>query len=393
MVIYGTSLAASAASSSTIPLPKTLAGTSVMVDGRPSDLLYVSATQVNALIPFEVLWSGYKKVTVAVTTAAGTGEFPIYVNRNAPALFTVNSAGTGRAHVFDAAFRPVDLLSEQDVVILYATGLGATDIGTSAAGRLLDQVDVFLGDQQAEVLFAGLAPGFPGVYQLNVRVPQLWTDRLYLRQGSWLSNVVQIGVRPQSNADNIVASIEPVLPAATTPVYSSFPLLAARFQVDLHVHANAQPFVVAAVVEGGGSFTLIDPVNAMSERYWTTPTAAAAHGDFSSVLPSVMVMDFIQGCQPFPNGQVPLNQMDSATLNFITYNLPPPEMTFSQYAVGTSVSTASLQPGGRLITGGAFGDFFQIPCGSQKGGKTTFKLYVDGKVVASEDVSYQYAGR
>jgi len=61
--------------------------------------------------------------------------------------------------------------------------------------------------------------------------------------------------------------------------------------------------------------------------------------------------------------------------------------------VGTSVLTANLQPGGRLITGGAFGDFFQIPCGSQKGGKTTFKLYVDGKVVASKDVSYQIAGR
>ena len=165
MVIYGTSLAVSTASASTIPLPKTLAGTSVIVDGHPSDLLYISSTQLDALTPFDVQWSGHKRVTVAVTTAAGTGEFPIYVNRNALALFTVNSAGTGRAHVFDAAFRPVDLLSEQDVVILYATGLGATDIGTSPAGRVLDQVDVFLGDQQAEVLFAGLAPGFPGVYQ------------------------------------------------------------------------------------------------------------------------------------------------------------------------------------------------------------------------------------
>ena len=393
MAIYGTSLAVSTARASTLPLPKNLGGTSVMVDGRAADLLYVSATQVNALIPFEAQWSGYKKVILAVTTAAGTGEFPVYVNRNAPGLFTRNSAGTGRALILDAGFRPTDVLNEQDVVILYATGLGATDTGASAAGRVLDQVEVFLGDQQAEVLFAGLAPGFPGVYQINVRVPPLWTDRLYLRQGGWLSNVVEVGVRPQSNADGIVASIEPVLPAANSPVYSSFPLLAARFQVELHVQAGAGPFVVAAVAEGGGSFTLVDPANGMAQTYWTTPTAAAAHGDFSPVLSTVNILDFIQGCQPFPNGQIPLSLMDNVTLTFITYNLPPPDLTFPQHAVGTSVSTRSIPSSGRFYTSGSFGDFFQIPCGSQKGGKTTFKLYVDGRVVASKDVAYQLAGR
>jgi hypothetical protein len=42
---------------------------------------------------------------------------------------------------------------------------------------------VFIGEQKAEVLFAGLAPGYPGVYQVNVRAATLWTDRIYLREG------------------------------------------------------------------------------------------------------------------------------------------------------------------------------------------------------------------
>jgi uncharacterized protein (TIGR03437 family) len=397
--IYGTDLALSTASASSTPLPTNLGATSVTVDGHPAALLYVSPTQVNALIPFNMQASGFKGVPVVVTTPVGTGTFNIYVNGNAPALFTVNSAGTGRAHVFDTSFRPLDSLIEQDVIILYATGLGNTDppassdTGAFTASRVLDPVEVFLGDQQAEVLFAGLAPGFPGVYQLNVRVPALWTDRLYLRQGGWLSNVVQVGLRTQLNADHITASIEPVLPGPISPVYSSLPLLAARFQVELNVRAGAGAFVVAAVAEGGGSFTRIDPANGMSETYWTTPTAAAAHGDFSSMLPSVVVMDFIQGCQPFPNNQIPMTLMDPGALNFITYNLSPPDMTFPLYAAGTSVWTRGLQPGGKFIMSGAFGDFFQIPCGLRKTGKTTFAFYVDGRMVASQEVAYPIVGR
>ena len=399
MTIYGTGLASSTASASSIPLPTNLGGTSVTVDGHPAALLYVSSTQVNVLVPFNVQASGFKSVPVAVTTSAGVGSFNIYVNRNAPALFTVNAAGTGRAHVFDASFRPVDIPSEQDVIILYATGLGNTDppassdTGALTASRVLDPVEVFLGDQQAEVLFAGLAPGFPGVYQLNVRVPALWTDRLYLRQGGWLSNVVQVGLGARLNAENVVASIEPVLPAATSPVYSSLPLLAARFQVELNVRPGAGPFVVAAVVEGGGSFTRIDPANGMSETYWTTPTASAAHGDFSSLLPSLVLMDFLQSCQPFANNQVPSARMDPIALNFITYNLPPPEMTFPLYAVGTSVWTRSLQAGRKFVMSGAFGDFLQIPCSARKTGNTTFAIYVDGRMVASQEVAYTIAGR
>jgi uncharacterized protein (TIGR03437 family) len=67
-------------------------------------------------------------------------------------------------------------------VIIYAAGLGPTDppvesaTGASPSGPLsyvVDQPEIYIGEQQLDasaILFAGLAPGFPGVYQLNLKV-------------------------------------------------------------------------------------------------------------------------------------------------------------------------------------------------------------------------------
>jgi uncharacterized protein (TIGR03437 family) len=64
---------------------------------------------------------------VALTAGSGATSSSIYVNHNAPTLFTLNSAGRGRALVFESSFRLVDQPKEGEVVILYAAGLGETD--------------------------------------------------------------------------------------------------------------------------------------------------------------------------------------------------------------------------------------------------------------------------
>lgn len=397
MTIYGINLAPAPLNASHVPLPRSLNGVSLTVDGTPSALLYVSPTQVNALIPVEVQTSGFRKVPVVVTSASGVSNtFSIYLNRNAPALFTRNSAGTGRAHMFDPTFRSVDVPAAQDVVILYATGLGPTDppassdSGATGASHALDNVEVFLGEQQAEVLYAGLAPGFPGVYQVNVRVPTLWTDRLYLRQRGWISNVVQVGVAQQTNVANVTGSIQAVLPSASSAVTWSLAFLGARFETSFDVLPGARTFLVAAVGEAGGWFARVDPANGMFSGYQTVPTLEANRGDFSK-LPSP-VADFMSGCQPFPNNQIPSARLDPAFVSFVQW-LPPPDLVFQQYAVGTLEYNQPLFAGGRFSPSGSFGDFLQIPCGTLKSGKTTFTLYVDGKAVASQDVTYQIGGR
>ncbi len=65
------------------------------------------------------------------------------------------------------------------VVQIFATGLGATDpevpSGQPAPGNPLALVtagvEARIGGQPAAVQFAGLAPGFVGLYQVNVVVP------------------------------------------------------------------------------------------------------------------------------------------------------------------------------------------------------------------------------
>jgi hypothetical protein len=252
-------------------------------------------------------------------------------------------------------------------------------------------VEVFLGEQKAEVLFAGLAPGFPGVYQINVRVPTLWTDRLYLRQQGWLSNVVQIDVRAQNNSANVTATLTPVFPSADYRMASSFAFLAAKFQFELDVRSGAKSFLVAAVGEAGGSFTRIDPVNGMYKTYTTSPTGAAAKGDFS-VVPWPLI-DFSAGCQPFPGNIIPLAKLDPGYVQFVSYELTQPDVLFPQFAAGTSEYADGLAPGVRFSASGAFADFLRIPCGSLKNRKTTFTLYVDGKAVTSQDVTFPIAGR
>ena len=288
MMIVGSAFAASETTASAVPLPALLGGVSVTVDGMQAPLLYVSANQINALIPFEVLEGDNRKATLVVTTSQGASNpFPIYINRRAPAIFTRDSSETGPAHVFDANFTPKNTVSAGDVIILYAAGLGSTSPPASTAtggsaveplNRVTDDVEVFVGDQKAEVLFAGLAPGFPGVYQLNVRVPALWTDRLYLREGGWISNIAQIGIQPGPNVDGVVtAGFDQTFPSST---YSSVPFYGAQFHVQFSVRPGAQSFMVAAVGDAGGWFTRIDTANAMWETLGTSPSVQAVHGDF-----------------------------------------------------------------------------------------------------------------
>jgi uncharacterized protein (TIGR03437 family) len=60
--------------------------------------------------------------------------------------------------------------SAGSVVTVFMTGAGQLD---PATGRLLSDVLATVDGTPAEVLYAGAAPGFPGVQQINVRVPPI----------------------------------------------------------------------------------------------------------------------------------------------------------------------------------------------------------------------------
>ncbi len=151
--------------------------TSVTINGATAPLLYTGATQINLQIPFEtsagsanlVVLSGGRQVAAATFTIAPA----------APGLFLLEP---GRAAVLNedggvnSATLPAAAGSQ---IAVYLTGLGAVSppvpTGVSAAGlsRVIGPVTAAMGGQNASVAFAGLAPGYIGLYQVNLIVPQL----------------------------------------------------------------------------------------------------------------------------------------------------------------------------------------------------------------------------
>jgi uncharacterized protein (TIGR03437 family) len=76
--IYGTNLSSAIAQASSVPLPNSLAGSSVTVGGKPAPLNYVSPSQINAMIPYEVPAIGMQRVDVIVNSGQTvSNSFPI----------------------------------------------------------------------------------------------------------------------------------------------------------------------------------------------------------------------------------------------------------------------------------------------------------------------------
>jgi uncharacterized protein (TIGR03437 family) len=163
-------------------LPTELAGVQVFFDDQPAPLFYVSSSQINAQVPFEV--GAQSAVTVRVEyTETGSGELDIPVLQTGPAVFTLNGRGQGHAvalnpngSVNDANNR----VAPGEVIRVYGTGFGVVEPSvesgmlapTSPLSRTVEQVRAAIGGQEAEVTFAGLAPNFVALYQIDIIVPE-----------------------------------------------------------------------------------------------------------------------------------------------------------------------------------------------------------------------------
>ena len=165
------------------PLPTSLAGTTVRVNGTPAPLFAVAEVGARQQINFQVPWSlaGTTSADLVVETV-GLGATSMRASLLAvqPGLFTTDGARAAALHASDFAL--VDgnnPAAKGEIVLLYGTGFGAVEnqpetgsaTPVSPLSRTLAPVAVAIGGRSADVLFSGLAPGLAGVYQLNVRVP------------------------------------------------------------------------------------------------------------------------------------------------------------------------------------------------------------------------------
>ena len=417
IAIFGTKLAAATATAQVLPLSNTLGGVSVTVGGVAAPLLFVSANQVNALIPADVAIPANTVLPVVVSAGGESDTYNIRLTRNAPAIFTRNGAGTGRALLFDAKFAAVDTVRSGDTLILYATGLGPTN----AAGQTVDGVEVYIGERKAQVTFAGLAPGFPGIYQLNVVAPAPASDRIFMRAGGWQSNIADIGIAAGANSANVTGSVSGLYPSSdpffTLPLCTSddpdappcgpglansVMLHAGSFSVGLDLLPGATPFDIAAVSAAGSSLISIDPAAGTFTATITTITQQAANGDFSHAITPLWDYDSCVAptavCLPFPGSLIPPSRLDPWQLQ-ATRQLPVPDTATVTSPNGTLQVSGKLSGSRFLIdsqTNAAlskFGGFVQAPYGPFEKAVSTFKVYVDGRLVISRDYPYTVVHR
>lgn len=179
--LFGTGLGpANAVVAPAVPFPSTLGGVSVSVQGRPAPLYFVSANQISALVPFAT--SG---TSADITVRFGNQEsnrVTVPVTRSSPGIYSTSQNGLGAGAILKSDFTLVTATNAPrrgDTVLIYLTGLGALNPAlsdgaaapTNVLSRVTDSVKVYIGGAPATVSFAGAAPGFAGLYQLNVVIP------------------------------------------------------------------------------------------------------------------------------------------------------------------------------------------------------------------------------
>src|SRR5579883_279817 len=168
--IYGSSLASGTAQASALPFPTQLSDTQALVNGNPMGLEYVSGTQINAVIPDNA--SGLVQLTVRNSTGSRTVN--LLIETAVPAIFTLDASGSGAAAALNATNNQVvsasNPLRAGDFVALFATGLGQTG-NRGGLDYAIQQPTVMIGGKDCPVTFAGRAPGYVGLDQINCIVP------------------------------------------------------------------------------------------------------------------------------------------------------------------------------------------------------------------------------
>jgi uncharacterized protein (TIGR03437 family) len=198
VAVYGNLLAAETAAATATPLPFQLSDAQVLLGGTPLPLYYASPGLINVVIPESA--SGLMQLGVQNTL--GSHTINVLVEPAAPSVFTQDASGNGAAAALNAGsgalVSPRSPLHGGDYLELFLTGLGAT-----RALNGLDYVNqrptVMISGQDCPVTYAGRAPGYPGLDQINCVVPSGLSGgdsaSLTVTSGARTSNIVTIAVR------------------------------------------------------------------------------------------------------------------------------------------------------------------------------------------------------
>jgi uncharacterized protein (TIGR03437 family) len=204
-------------------LPTSLANIQVTVNGTPAPLYYVSPGQINFVMPWNAPTTGMADVQVLNTlTGQLLAASPIPMNTVSPAIFVGVSAGVGaklaavinQNNTINDATHPAKI---GEYIAIYATGQGFVsnppadgDVPRNGLVRAQYSLRIWLGSDYTDqiplvgneprsipgvdenfIYFSGLSPAFPGMWQINVRIPQATAagaNALMLLYSNWPDN-------------------------------------------------------------------------------------------------------------------------------------------------------------------------------------------------------------
>ncbi|MBZ5622372.1 MAG: SBBP repeat-containing protein [Acidobacteriia bacterium] len=205
--LFGVELAPGTDSAAAYPLPPTLQGVSVTIAGITAPLFYVSPGQINFQAPLEMPLGATS--LVVKRGSQSSVERPVRVIPFSPGIFTAGSDGFNSpviVHVSDySQVTAQNPARAGEFVAIFCTGLGVTGAGVRSGDPgppgptpvpLLVEVVVDSG-VAGPVLYAGLAPGFAGLYQVNFQVvanATPGTKLLYVSMLGVASNLVPLYV-------------------------------------------------------------------------------------------------------------------------------------------------------------------------------------------------------
>lgn len=206
--LFGTRLASGTAAATAKPLPLTLSGTQVLVNDVAAPLFFVSPGQINFQLPAEVSDSG---ASIAVVSGGVRGPaIQIKTASETPGIFSTQTGALAQGAVLNQDFSANSVdnpAAPGSVIQVFATGLGATTppLTTGQAGATAPPFNTtvltptaLINGATAPVHFSAVAPGFIGLYQVNVQVPASTPTggaTLQIQIGGRSSNIVTFAVR------------------------------------------------------------------------------------------------------------------------------------------------------------------------------------------------------
>jgi uncharacterized protein (TIGR03437 family) len=185
--IYGTNLSwttrgAAVGDLNSGMLPTSLEGVTVYVNGLMSNLFFVSPGQINFLIPYELLTSSIKVYVVRQGVAGPPATIPLAIT--APGFFEWNGNYAVAEHADGTVISSSAPAQPGEIVVLFAAGMGRTKPDITSGHSVSSPTSIFYASQlqillngdpcpSSSIRYAGLTPGFAGLYQVNLKLPDV----------------------------------------------------------------------------------------------------------------------------------------------------------------------------------------------------------------------------